>query len=157
MAKQSSRQRCYLATIDFQSCDSKPISWPGSVLLQETNLLPRFSGQARDKYHGNPPNFLVFCWIFTKYSAEHSSPAIEFLFFCRQAVYCSRIQLFCLHLSHLCLLTLIFILCLKQLFGGKVCLCLSPNIKKKQHVQPYFEFYPSDYGFFFSFKYIFWS
>ena len=27
----------------FQSCDSKRISCPGSVLLQETNLLPRFS------------------------------------------------------------------------------------------------------------------
>ena len=43
----------------FQSCDSKRISCPGSVLLQETNLLPRFSGQAEAEYHGNPPNIMV--------------------------------------------------------------------------------------------------
>ena len=48
----------------FQSCDSKQISCPGSVLLQETNLLPRFSGQAGDEYHGNQPNIMVIRRIF---------------------------------------------------------------------------------------------
>ena len=43
----------------FQSCDRKQISCPGSVLLQETNLPSRFSGQARDEYYVNPPNIMV--------------------------------------------------------------------------------------------------
>ena len=47
----------------FQSFDRKQISCPGSVLLQETNLLSRFSGQAGDKYHGIPPNIMVICQI----------------------------------------------------------------------------------------------
>ena len=46
------------------------------------NLLFWFSGQAGDKYHGNPPNIFVICricQIFAEYFAKYSSPAFELL------------------------------------------------------------------------------
>ena len=83
VAKQSRRQRFYQATLDcWQFCDSKQISCSSSVLLQETNLLPRFNGHSGDKYHGNPPNIMVIrriCWIFAKYSCKYLSLAIELI------------------------------------------------------------------------------
>ena len=90
-----------LLTEYFQYCDRKQRYEKAKGELLCSNLLFRFSGLARDKYHCNPPNIMVIrqiCWWSAKYLLN-ISPNIRprqliAYFVCRKAVYCSRLQLF---------------------------------------------------------------
>ena len=48
-----------LLSMYFQSCDRKQIYAKATDELLCSNLLSGFSGQATDKYHGNPPYIMV--------------------------------------------------------------------------------------------------
>ena len=78
-SKRNSKSRCYQVVINFQSCDQKQRYDKATDELLCSNLLSWLSGQAREKYHGNPPNILVICKIFAEYFFEYLSPAIQLL------------------------------------------------------------------------------